>query len=54
MEDKSKLLYNIMKYYNIKKFIYDGYLVISIFELLLSIIIINIWLSEVGKIFSQR
>ena len=42
---------NILKYYNTEKFRYDDYLAISVFKLLLSVVVVDIWLSESGEIF---
>ena len=53
-EDKSQPPRNIIKHCNAEKFMYDGYLVISVFKLLSSVIVVDIWSGEVGKIFGQR
>ena len=45
-------LYNIIKYYNIEKFLYNDYLAIFTFKLLLSIIMIDNSLDKNKEIFS--
>ena len=47
IEDKSQPPRNVIKYYNTRKFRYNGYLAISVFKLSSSIIVVDIWLSEV-------
>ena len=49
--DIPQLPRNILKYYNMEKFRYDDYLAISVFKLLLSVVVVDIWLSESGEIF---
>ena len=52
-EDKYQPPRNVIKYYNADKFRYDGYLAISVFKLILSVVVIDAWLGEVGEIFGR-
>lgn len=42
---------NIIKYFNTEKFRYDDYLANSMFKLLLSVIVVDMWLSKSEEIF---
>ncbi len=53
-ENKSQPHRNVIKQFNAEKLKYDGYLAISVFKLLSSVVVVDIWLREVGKISGQR
>ena len=52
-EDKYQPPRNVIKYCNAEKFRYDGYLAISMFKLILSVVVIDVWLGGVGEIFGR-
>ena len=45
---------NIIKYCDVEKFRYDDYLVISVFKLLSSVVVVDVWWSKSGEIFGWR
>ena len=53
-EDKYQPPRNVIKYYNADKFRYNGYLAISVVKLILSVVVIDVWLGEVGEIFGRN
>ena len=52
-EDKSQPPRNVIKYCNADKIRNDGYLAISVFKSILSMVVIDVWLGEVGEIFGR-
>ena len=45
-EDKSQPPRNVIEYCNTEKFMYDDYLAISVFKLLSSVVVVDVWLGE--------
>ncbi len=53
-EDKSQSPRNIIEYCNTEKLRYDSYLAISVFKLLSSVVVVDVWLREGAEIFGRR
>ncbi len=53
-EDKSQPPRNIIEYYNTEKFRYEDDLATSMFKLLSSVVVFDVWLDESGEMFDRR